>query len=144
MINARPSEETSWTLRHLGVCSGLVALSVVVLSASAFFGVTAIPVDARPVVSPAGKYMAIISPTGGNSSFQEPLALTRSGHFAFTGGPKGSWMKTNAVITMNGKDDHVQFVFEISQVRQELGTRFQKGTVTEGGHPFGKWYASRV
>jgi hypothetical protein len=95
------------------------------------------------VASPVGKYSALILPLNA-PAYVDSLDLKQSSAFLFKQGPRGSWSESNGVITMTGRYERVTFVFVINQLGNNLGARTERGTITEGGHPFGKWVAKRV
>jgi hypothetical protein len=119
-------------------------LVLVTLTVTLIMGLGISP-DAQSATSasPAGKYSAVVFPLDG-APFREPLVLTNSQNFVLKKGPRGRWAETNEVITMTGRFETVPFVFVINQMGSDLGKLTEKGSVTEGGHPYGKWFAKRV
>ena len=96
----------------------------------------------RSTSSPVGSYISAITQIRG-STFYSPLTLKASGAFAFKHGPSGTWTDTNGTVVMDGQLNTAPFVFTVKQVGRNLGSPARKGTATEGGYPFGNWYAVR-
>jgi hypothetical protein len=146
-----PFTEPMMVMRHYErVGQSLVAIAQVrrlVLATLTVMIVSALTIstDAQSaaVGSPTGKYSALILPLDA-PSYTAPLDIERSHNFVFRQGPRGTWTETNGEITMTGRYETVTFVFVINQMGTVLGKRTEKGSVIEGGHPFGKWLAKRV
>ena len=92
------------------------------------------------VSSPAGSYTATLFAPHGQSA-QDSLTLTAKGHFSFQGGPKGTWTETGTALTMTGTLKNVTFVFTITQMGKNLGSKAHPGKFTADGAPDAKWFA---
>jgi hypothetical protein len=133
-----------YTVKHRIIQRVVVmAATAVVMFLIASKGADAV-VPVTRTVTPVGKYMAVIFPSGTGKAYETPLAVMNSGQFAFKDGPKGSWTEATGTISMEGKYDKVSFDFKVKQIGKNLGSPSERGTITEGGYQFGKWSASRL
>jgi hypothetical protein len=133
----------TWSSR-ISISSLGIALSTVILGIAGFQQIADVR-GSPSSVSPAGNYIAVVRQADVKGTDHVPLHLTVSGGFAFKNGPKGTWtINAKHVITMSGSLNGVAYAFTAKQLANNLGTTSREGKVTEGGHPFGRWYAARV
>jgi len=119
-------------------------MAAVAVMAATGLGMAAAPAAmAVPVAttSPAGTYtLNLIIPKAGSVSF--PMTLSAKGHFAITGGPKGTWTESGTTVTMTGKLKKDTYVFVATQRGANLGSKAHPGTLTDNGIAAAKWYAT--
>ncbi len=90
-------------------------------------------------VSPAGTYKAYAVSLG-----ESGLTLTRGGKFTFQGDPSGTWSEVGTKITMKAKSAGRTYVFKITQLGKNLGSKTDEGIFMVNGQPVANWYAIRV